>query len=58
MYKALVTGDPCIGIFDDPAKAFERMDHEILFSKLENLGIRGKSQELLRSYFSNYFQKV
>ena len=34
------------------------MDHSILVSKLEHLGVRGPSLELIRSYFRNRRQYV
>ena len=48
----------CLGVFIDFSKAFDTVDHSILVSKLESLGIRGLPLELLRSYLSNRKQYV
>ena len=56
--KAWEDGEHCLGVFIDFRKAFDTVDHCILLSKLEHLGIRGSSLELLRSYLSNRNQYV
>ena len=38
-----------IGIFLDLKKAFDVCDHEVLFKKLENKGVTGKSLECFKS---------
>ena len=50
--KALNEGDYCIGIFLDLRKAFDVCDHEILFKKLKNKGVIGKSLDWFKSYLS------
>ena len=40
-------------IFMDLAKAFDTVNHVRLLKKLERYGIRGTSNELLKSYLSN-----
>ena len=37
---------------------FDTVDRKILFSKLENAGIRGLALELLKNYLSDRYQKV
>ena len=39
-------------------KAFDSVKHDILYSKLENAGIRGLALDWFKSYFENRFQKV
>ena len=41
------------GIFADLQKAFEIVDHQIMPSKLDYYGIRGTSNNWLKSYRSN-----
>ena len=40
------------------AKAFDVINHEILLDKLENLGVRGISNDWFRSFLANRSQKV
>jgi hypothetical protein len=47
-----------IGIFLDLSKAFDRVNHNILFAKIQHYGIRGKALHWFRSYFSNRQQFV
>jgi len=56
--RAMDNNEYSIGIFLDLAKAFDTVDHKILFAKLEHYGIRGNALLWLKSYLSNRSQKV
>ena len=43
-------------VFLDMAKAFDSIDHDILFSKLHAYGIRGAPLNLIKNYFSDRYQ--
>ena len=45
-------------IFIDLKKTFDNVNHDILFSKLENIGIRGISLKCIKSYLINRYQAV
>ena len=42
----------------DLSVAYDTVDHEILFKKLQHYGIRGKSNNIMRSYLHNRRQFV
>ena len=41
-----------VGIFIDPSKALDTLDHNVLLIKLDEYGIRGTTNNLIKSYFS------
>ena len=47
-----------IGVFLDFSKAFDTINHDILLSKLEHYGIRGKFLDLMTNYLQNRKQLV
>ena len=51
-------GESTLGIFIDLPKAFDTVDHEILISKLENYGIKGKTLKWFKSYLSERKQCI
>ena len=56
--KALNDGDYCVGVFLDLRKAFDTVNHPILFTKLEHLGVRGVALKWFESYLSGRTQCV
>lgn len=58
IYDKLDQSIPTIAIFLDLAKAFDTVNHEILLRKLENCGIRGVANILLRDYPTDRKQVV
>jgi hypothetical protein len=46
------------GIFCDLTKAFDYVNHNMLQSKLEFYGITGRSNNLIKSYLSDRYQRV
>ena len=48
----------CSVVSIDLKKAFDTIDHDILYQKLENYSIRGSALDLFKSYLSNRSQCV
>ena len=55
---AIDSKETSVGIFLDLSKAFDTVNHNILFDKLEYYGIRGLPLRWIKNYFSNRFQFV
>ena len=55
---ALEEGDFVLGLFLDFSKAFDTVNHDILFKKLEYYGIHGTTLDLFKSYLRNRYQYV
>lgn len=58
IHTAISNKKPCIAIFLDLAKAFDTVNHDILLSKLNKTGFRGKAYDLIKSYLSDRKQLV
>lgn len=54
--NAINTDHKCLGIFVDFAKAFDTVNHKILLTALEDIGIRGTANRLLKSYLEDRIQ--
>lgn len=58
IYNKLDKSKPVLITFLDLAKAFDTVDHGILLDKLSCMGIRGKANELMKSYLEHRKQRV
>ena len=56
--QSLEKKEHTIGVFIDLKKAFDTINHEILLEKLYNYGLRGKSNDWVKSYLKNRKQYV
>ena len=56
--KALENGDFVLGLFLDFSKAFDTVNHSILYEKLEFYGVRGLTLQWFQSYLCDRTQYV
>ena len=56
--KCLNSGDEVDVIYLDYAKAFDKVDHNILLAKLKRYGIKGKMYSWIKEFLTNRFQTV
>ena len=56
--SAIDPRETTVGVFLDLSKAFDTLDHQILFTKLEHYGIRDVALQWIKSYFSRSQQFV
>ena len=56
--KAIDEKEIVLGVFLDFSKAFDTINHKILFSKLNHYGIRGVALDWIQSYLNNRSQFV
>lgn len=58
LYKSLDNKLHTLAIFIDFSKAFDTVDHSILYNKLQHYGIQGNLLELIKNYLSDRSQYV
>ena len=58
IYQALNNDNEVDVIYSDFAKAFDKLDHQLLMAKLQRYGIRGKVREWIRQFLVNRKQTV
>ena len=56
--KALEDGEYVLGLFLDFSKAFDTVNHDILYKKLEFYGVRGLPLQWFKSYLTSREQQV
>ena len=56
--QALENGEFVIGVFLDFSKAFDTVNHHILLSKLEHMGVRGEAYDFISDYLKDRKQYV
>ena len=58
IHESFENNNYTLGVFIDFSKAFDTIDHPILFKKLENYGIKDTSLAWFRSYLTNRKQYI
>jgi len=58
IHKSLDNNKKCATVYLDLFKAFDTIDHNILLHKMEQLGLRVRALQLLRSYLNERKQCV
>lgn len=58
IYESLNNKHHAIGLFYDLTKAFDSINHKLLLTKLENIGVRGVANEWICSYLKDRHQVV
>ena len=53
LYSSIDSNKKALAVFLDLAKAFDTVDHQLLLRKLEDIGVRGVSLKLFKSYLTN-----
>ena len=56
--EAIDKKEVAVGVFLDLSKAFDTVNHDIFFQKLEHYGVRGIVLSVIKSYFSDRQQFV
>lgn len=58
IYNSLNDKHQIAGLFFDMSRAFDSVDHDLLLKKLECLGVRGTTNDWIRSYLHDRMQQV
>ena len=58
IYSAIDSKTPALCVFLDLSKAFDTVNHDILLESLEDVGVRGISLNLFKTYLTNRAQLV
>lgn len=56
--QSLDGSENALAVFCDLSKAFDCVNHQLLLSKIKNLGIQSKAFKILQSYLSNRSQRT